>query len=182
MDRTFAASARLRADGLATGRVAVNVTATQLLDPGFPADTRRLLQRHGLASTDLEIEVTESVMLDRGAARIAAVLGGLRTAGMTIALDDFGTGYASLLHLKRLPVDRIKIDRSFIAGLPDREEDLAIARAIISLARALGCETVAEGVETAAQMQTLARLGCDTVQGFYIGRPVPVGTFRKVTI
>jgi len=115
-------------------------------------------------------------MLDRASDNIAATLRTLHDAGVGIALDDFGTGYASLKHLRRVPVDRIKIDRSFVAGIGGGGADdgtLAIVRAIVGLGRGLGKIVVAEGVETEEQAQQLRRLGCDLAQGYLFGRPAP---------
>ncbi len=171
----LAAARALRDRGLDPGPIAVKAGAAQLRDPGFPAQVAALLARHGLAPADLEIEVTEGVVLDRGGDRAEAALGELRALGVALALDDFGTGFASLSHLARLPIDRLKVDRSFVAGIgvrPAGERAEAIARAVIGVARALGLETAAEGVETAGQLAFLEAAGCDVAQGWLIGRPL----------
>jgi EAL domain-containing protein (putative c-di-GMP-specific phosphodiesterase class I) len=121
----------------------------------------------------LEIEVTESVFLGRGAGNIKRALETLKAAGATIALDDFGTGFASLTHLKKYPVDVIKIDRSFVSDMEDDVGDAAIVRAVMGLGRSLRIAVVAEGVETAAQASILVALGCDMGQGYHFGRPMP---------
>jgi EAL domain-containing protein (putative c-di-GMP-specific phosphodiesterase class I) len=97
----------------------------------------------------------------------------LRAMGVAVAIDDFGTGYSSLAYLKRFTADILKLDRSFVGGLPQGTQDLAIAEAVLALARRLGMAVVAEGVETAEQLRALERLGCDMVQGYHVGRPVP---------
>ncbi|WP_349370658.1 PAS domain S-box protein [Salinarimonas sp.] len=166
-------SARALLDrGLDPGQIAVNVAAAQLKHDGFAAEVERLLRRYGLPSARLEIEVTENVLLDRSSDRIAETLRALHAMGVTIALDDFGTGYASLAHLKRFPVDRLKIDQSFVRDIGTDPEDAAIARTIVNLAHSLGMEVVAEGIETRAQLEFLRLHGCDVAQGYFISRPL----------
>ena len=121
----------------------------------------------------LEIEITENVLLDRDPGRILNSLNALKTIGVKVALDDFGTGFASLTHLKRFPVDRLKIDRSFVRNIETDADDAAISRTIISLAHSLGLEVVAEGVETPEQLAFLRRHGCNYAQGYLFGRPEP---------
>ena len=163
---------RLADLGLDPGRVAVNVAARQLLDPTFVADTMAALRRHGLGPGDLELEVTETVLIGRAAAQVEAVLRHLRSLGIALALDDFGTGFASLAHLTRLPIDRLKIDRSFVAEIGLGGRGGVIARTVIGLARSLGMESVAEGVETREQLAFLEAEGCDAAQGYLISRPI----------
>jgi EAL domain-containing protein (putative c-di-GMP-specific phosphodiesterase class I) len=127
----------------------------------------------GVPARCLEVEVTESVFLGSGAEYVERALRTWSAEGVTIALDDFGTGYASLSHLKRFPVDAIKIDRTFVSGLEADAGDAAIVRALLSLGRNLGIEVVAEGVETAFQATLLQRMSCDLVQGYHFGRPIP---------
>ncbi|MBC2861478.1 EAL domain-containing protein [Stappia sp. 28M-7] len=177
MERAFAtfsaaaaADARARSD---PGQLAINLATSQLKDPHFPEYVMEALARYGLDPRQLEFEVTETVLLDRSAERIAETLVALRRLGITLALDDFGTGYASLTHLKRFPVSRLKIDQSFVRNIGQSDDDVAIVRAIIGLAHSLGMTTVAEGVETEAQLAFLDQLGCDIAQGFFIGRPAP---------
>jgi len=168
----LAAMTRLRGRGLDPGRVAVNVAASQLLSPDFAGFVRRELRTHGVEPGGLEIEVTETVLLDRAADRIAQVLAELEGLGVSIALDDFGTGYASLSHLTRLSVHRLKIDRRFVRDIGAGGAPSPIARTVIGLAHGLGMETVAEGVETEAQRAYLAEHGCDIMQGYLIARPL----------
>ncbi|MCB2074952.1 MAG: EAL domain-containing protein [Novosphingobium sp.] len=172
MDKALAMMARFKQAGLAPGVLGINVVAAQLHEPSFVKTLLRLLKTHGIAPSELEIEVTENVILDRSASSIARVLQKLHAEGVSIALDDFGMGYASLTHLKRFPLNRLKIDRSFVAGMLDDQDDHVIVRTVISLAHNLGLQVVAEGVETPEQYRELLGLGCDAVQGFLIGRPM----------
>jgi len=171
-DAAMAAMGRLRDAGFAPGMLAINIAAAQLKEPGFIRQFLALVTRHGLKPSEIEIEVTENVVLDRAADLIGQALREAYDAGIAVALDDFGTGYASLAHLKRFRLSRLKIDRSFIAEVTSNSEDAAITRAIISLAKSLDLEVVAEGIETDEQFQTLAGFGCDYAQGYLIARPL----------
>lgn len=163
---------RWRDAGVAVPRVAVNVSALQLAAPDFAGQVMAALHRHGLQPSDLELELTESVFAgDTG--ELHARLQPLREAGVVVALDDFGTGFSSLSLLHRLPVDVLKIDRSFVVDLGRRESADAVARSVVALARALGKHVVAEGVETQAQLDRLLALGCDELQGYLFARPLP---------
>jgi len=166
------ALSRLIRSGLEPGRVAVNIATAQLLTDDFPRQVRNALDAAGLDASRLEIEMTETTMLDRSAERIVHVLRELKTMGVFIALDDFGTGYASLSHLTQFPVDRLKIDSRFVRDLGMGGTPSPIARTVIGLAHGLGLEAVAEGVETEAQFRYLADLGCDVIQGYLIGKPL----------
>jgi len=159
--------------GLDFGRIAINVAAIELRRGDYAERVLEELSWAGVPTARLEIEVTESVLLDSGSDTVERALRTLSAAGVTIALDDFGTGYASLAHLKRFPVDVIKIDRSFVKRLETDAEDAAIVRAVLSLGQSLGIKVVAEGVETAEQMALLEEQGCDLVQGYHVGRPMP---------
>jgi diguanylate cyclase (GGDEF)-like protein len=152
--------------------VAVNVGVSNVLDPEFPDDVVELLDLHGLDPADLHIEITESDLM-RDPPAVARVLERLSAAGVKLAIDDFGTGYSSLAHLRTLPVDEIKIDRSFVAGMSDDPNDRAIVRATIELARNLGLEVVAEGVESEAARSELAALDCHRLQGYLLSPPLP---------
>ena len=160
--------------GLDPGHVAINVAAAQLRTSAFANEVTALLAELDLESHRLEVEVTENVLLDRDAEAIARSLCELHRLGVTITLDDFGTGAASLAHLKSLPVDRLKIDHSFIRGIGHEADDAVIVRTIINLAHTLGMTVVAEGVETAEEEAFLELHGCDLVQGFRFARPLPV--------
>ncbi|MBI3145787.1 MAG: EAL domain-containing protein [Pseudogulbenkiania sp.] len=151
-------------------RVAVNVSAKQLGQSDFVAEVQAALARHQLPSRLLELEVTESTLME-DAEQAARRLQELKALGIHLAVDDFGTGYSSLAYLKRFTPDLIKIDRAFVTHLPENADDAAIVTAIIELAEALGMSTLAEGVENEAQRAYLAEIGCDGVQGYLTGRP-----------
>jgi len=156
-----------------TVRIAVNVSAEQLVHPSFVGAVVSALAQSGLEARRLELEVTESVFVnaDTGALKILDQLRGL---GVRLSLDDFGTGYSSLGYLSRTRFDTIKIDRSFVVGASNNKaESLAIVRAVVTLADSLGMATTAEGVETEAELAMVRGLGCRKVQGFYFGRPMP---------
>jgi diguanylate cyclase (GGDEF)-like protein/PAS domain S-box-containing protein len=172
MDLALARLKALRGKRCAPGRVAVNVTGADLMDPGFLVQLRASLRHYRLQPADLELEVTETVLLGHAAGQVETVLRSLRDIGVAIALDDFGTGFASLAHISRLAVDRLKIDRSFIADIGRDRRGEMVARTIIHLARELDIESVAEGVETPAQLAFLAAEGCGAVQGYLISHPL----------
>jgi diguanylate cyclase (GGDEF)-like protein len=157
-------------------RVCVNLSPTQLEQPGFALEVANALASSGLQPGRLELEITESSFLVEGAVT-SACLREIRALGVTIALDDFGTGYSALSHLRAFPVDRIKIDKSFVQEAVTRPETASIVRTIIELAHDLNMKTTGEGVETEAQLRLLRRAGCDEIQGYLISRPQPVGTF-----
>jgi EAL domain-containing protein (putative c-di-GMP-specific phosphodiesterase class I) len=147
----------------------VNLSPVQLAEGGFAEQVIALFVEAGADLRRVELEVTEQVMLDEGAA--SRNLQQLRDAGFRIALDDFGTGYSSLSYLRQLAVDKIKIDRSFVADLQHSRDARAIVAAIVTLGRAIGLTVSAEGVETVAQMEILLAAGCDQLQGFLFGTP-----------
>ncbi len=152
--------------------VAVNLSARSFLDTALAVDIPQLLKVHNIDPTFLELEVTEStIMLDP--ARATATLERLSEIGLTLSIDDFGTGYSSLANLKRLPVDMIKIDKSFVLEMATEHSDAAIVRSTIELAHNLGLQVIAEGVEDRQIWEELARLGCDFAQGYYLSRPLP---------
>jgi predicted signal transduction protein with EAL and GGDEF domain len=172
LDTSLAACASWRAAGRDLC-VAVNLSTRSLQDADLVADVARLLVRHDVPADRLTLEVTEgSVMADPD--RAVAVLHDLRELGVRLSVDDFGTGYSSLSYLQRLPVQEVKIDRSFVAALDAGSENVAIVRAIIDLGRNLGLEVVAEGVEDQATWNRLASLGCDLVQGWHLARAMPI--------
>jgi diguanylate cyclase (GGDEF)-like protein/PAS domain S-box-containing protein len=153
-------------------RVGVNLSARQFADPGLVRQIERVLQETGMPPSSLEIEITESLVMEdvEGAIR---TMGELKRMGVKLSIDDFGTGYSSLSYLRRFPVDVLKIDRSFVRDIACSEDDAAMVSAIIELARGLRMRTIAEGVETEAQLDYLRRRGCDEVQGHVYGRAVP---------
>ncbi len=153
--------------------IAVNVSAIQVRSAVFPALVARILGETGLEPWRLELEITESVLLDDHD-RAVETIKALHALGVKVALDDFGTGYSSLTYLRLFSVDKIKIDRSFVKNLADQEGAASIVTAIIGLGRALGMQVTAEGVETRDQLDFLARTGCHEVQGYYFARPMPL--------
>ncbi|MCL2075441.1 MAG: EAL domain-containing protein [Betaproteobacteria bacterium] len=158
--------------GIHVERVAVNVAARQLRDPDFSEKVLKVVRETGMPPSGLEIELTESSMLD-DPERVFGIFSKLRQAGIRIAIDDFGTGYSSLSYLSRYPVDVIKIDKSFIDHVDVDKDALSVVQAIIALAHALKMAVVAEGVETEAQRRVLVGLNCDLLQGFLYSRPCP---------
>ena len=161
-----------RGAGFAAPRVAVNLSARQFVSDTLVDDLIDSLALYGVAPSELEVELTESVLM-ADPERANQVLQQLHTMGIGISIDDFGTGYSSLSYLKRFPAQTVKIDRSFISGLPSDGDDTAITQAVIAMAHSLGLKVVAEGVETAAQLALLRKLGCDEAQGYLLGRPMP---------
>ncbi|QEL57768.1 EAL domain-containing protein [Chromobacterium paludis] len=159
------------------GRVAVNVSGRQLKYGDFTQQLAETLSRHGLESRELELEITESVAMDE-AGGMVDMLRRLQGLGIYLSIDDFGTGYSSLSYLKRLPVRGLKIDRSFIADSTRDNDDAAITRAIVSIARSLGLDVVAEGVEDEEQRVFLLGLGCQCAQGYLFSRPIPASQFE----
>jgi EAL domain-containing protein (putative c-di-GMP-specific phosphodiesterase class I) len=153
-------------------RVAVNVSPVQIKSPGFVLDIVRILAETGLHARRLELEMTESVLIQDDDATLT-VLHNLRDLGVRIAMDDFGTGFSSLSYLHRFPFDKIKIDRCFIMNLPDDRGSVATIQAVIGIAKAREIVTTAEGVETEEQRKVLHELGCDQIQGFLISGARP---------
>jgi EAL domain-containing protein (putative c-di-GMP-specific phosphodiesterase class I) len=180
MEEALRAQERWLRDAGTVPPIAVNVSAVQLLSDGFVESVRDVL-RHAKPGARLELEITESVVIRDLDASID-VLRRLRSLGVTIALDDFGTGYSSLRYLSRMPLDSVKIDRSFVTGLTTSAENAGIATAILSLARALDLKVVAEGVETEEQAQWLRTHGCASAQGYLFSPPVPEASFGEVLI
>jgi diguanylate cyclase (GGDEF)-like protein/PAS domain S-box-containing protein len=158
--------------------VSVNLSLLQLREPGFADGMKAALADAGVPGRLLEVEITERMLMDDVDA-VRATLAELRAIGVRVAIDDFGTGYSSLGTLNQLPIDRIKIDRSFVRGLPQHAGHAAIARAIVMLAASLGLEVIAEGVETEAQRAFLVGLGCQQLQGLLIGAPTEGAPFQR---
>jgi diguanylate cyclase (GGDEF)-like protein len=167
--------------GLKPGVVSVNLSARQFRAEGLVRTVSRILQETGLEPAGLEMELTESMVMHNVESAIAT-LQGLKSLGVGLSVDDFGTGYSSLSYLKNLPIDTLKIDRSFVRdiGTGAEAEDGVLAAAIISLAHALDLQVIAEGVETDAQLHFLKRHGCDQVQGFLYGEPVPAEQYAEL--
>lgn len=151
--------------------MSVNLSPRQFADPSLVATIGEVLRQTGLDPAALELEITETVVMDRSDAGLRA-LADLRALGVRLVLDDFGTGYSSLAYLRQLPLDMIKIDRSFVTELDDTDRNVAIVQAVLSLAHGLGITVVAEGIETPAQARRLRDLGCDLGQGYVWSRPL----------
>ena len=152
--------------------LAVNLSARQFQQPDLIDRVRAVLLDTGLPSTCLELEITESTLMEQGQQAVST-LAALKELGIRLAIDDFGTGYSSLAYLKRFPIDKLKIDQSFVRDIPYDSNDMEIAAAIIALARNLHLEVLAEGVETEEQLAFLCERGCNTCQGYLFSRPVP---------
>ena len=151
--------------------VSVNLSATQFRSPGLPGKIEDALARYGVPPSSLVLEITESTAMHDPDTSLA-ILQRLSALGVRISIDDFGTGYSSLLYLKRLPASELKIDRAFVRDLVPGGEDAAIVSAIIALGRTLNLSVIAEGVETESQQRLLTELGCTSLQGYHLGRPV----------
>jgi len=154
------------------GKIALNIHPDDIKSPEFLMETIDLLEKQGVTAQHLTLEITEGCFIGRGTDRAAMVLDALAERGFDLSLDDFGTGHASLSHLKTIPVNEIKIDRSFVAGIEVRRDDRAIVSAIAEIARGMGIRSVAEGVENAAQLDILQDLGLNIGQGYYWSKPV----------
>lgn len=170
--------ARLQADGVRDFRMAINVSHVQFREPDFVEKLVAAMAIYGVDPSAVEIELTESVAIDNFEL-IEQKLAALRRAGVAVAVDDFGTGYSSLNVLRRLDVERLKIDRAFVSGEYCASEDYGIARMVLQLASQLGLRTIAEGIETEAQRQLFAGLGCDEGQGYLFSRPLAADAFME---
>lgn len=158
-------------------KVSVNISARQFSDGQLGTRIATILKDTGLPPACLELELTESILM-REVNEALHILDSLKNLGLSIAVDDFGTGYSSLNYLKQFPIDVLKIDRTFVDGLPSGEQDAQIARAIIAMAHSLNLAVIAEGVETHEQLDFLREHGCDEVQGYLFGRPMPANRFE----
>ena len=163
-------------DYQAFGPLSINLAGAQLRHGGLAKRIEQLLKTYQLKAGDLQLEITENFIMSQ-AEEALAVLHQLKQLGVQLAIDDFGTGYSSLSYLKRLPLDILKIDKSFIRGLPDDPHDAAIARAIIALGRSMQLTIIAEGVENLAQQRFLAAEGCEQIQGYIVSLPLPPEEF-----
>jgi diguanylate cyclase (GGDEF)-like protein len=169
---------RWHAEGVPLDHVSVNVSPRQFRGRDFVETVARALDATGMSPERLRLEITENVLVD-DSGQADATLARLRVLGTPLELDDFGTGYSSLAYLQRLPVETIKLDRSFIMGIADSDNARAIARAAIDMVHALNKDIVAEGVETAEQLALLRKWGCDAIQGFLLSRPLPAAQFAE---
>jgi diguanylate cyclase (GGDEF)-like protein len=170
---------RWQSEGIALPRIAVNVSVRQFRQKGFIDKVARIIGESGVPASAVEIEITESLLLD-AASTVEAMLADLKAVGVRLALDDFGTGYSSLAYLKRFPVDIVKIDRAFVKDLPADEGSMAITEAIIGMAHALRKQVVAEGVATADQLRVMRRLHCDFIQGYHLSIPLDAPGFAAL--
>lgn len=157
---------------------AINLPASSLQDARVTSSIAKLLPMLGLQGSHLKVEITESTLMS-DSHRALSLLEPLHRLGVDISIDDFGTGYSSLAYLKRLPVQEIKIDRSFINGMDDDRDNEAFVRSTINLGHDLGLQVVAEGVETAQVMKMLSDMNCDVAQGYFISRPLPVEELKE---
>lgn len=174
VQKSLAAMQKWDALGLTTGCVSVNFSAAELRNPDLVGHVRTALENSALDPNRLVIEVLETVVASRREDQIVETLSGLAHLGCGLDLDDFGTGHAAITSIRHFSIGRIKIDRSFVRGLDADPEQLAMVEAILTMARKLNLGTVAEGVETAGELDALRHVGCDHAQGFFIGRPMPV--------
>ena len=175
LERSIAQCATWRTDGNDLS-VAVNLSVRNLLDPGLPGQISALLDIYGLPAAALQLEITESMIMS-DPERALAIVGRLSELGVRLSVDDFGTGYSSLANLKRLPIDELKIDRSFVSPMMEDESDLIIVRSTINLGHDLGLTVIAEGVEDELTLKRLATLGCDLAQGYHLSRPLAPDAF-----
>ena len=162
--------------GIVDIKVAINISPVQFRRKDFLQHMLLILEQHGVSSNFIELEITEGAVMDNVAQAID-MMKALHDAGFQLAMDDFGTGYSSLSYLKRFPIQKVKIDRSFITDLENDDDSKSIATAIIQMSHSLGLDVLAEGVETEAQLQYLQGEKCDYVQGYYTGRPMPASQF-----
>jgi diguanylate cyclase (GGDEF)-like protein/PAS domain S-box-containing protein len=181
LERAAAQYTEWQSQGLRVPRIAVNVSALQLAQREFVASLDATLARYPGAAQGLDLELTESVLMDDLAGNIEK-LREAKARGLHVAIDDFGTGYSSLGYLSRLPLDALKVDRSFIDNMADDPQQMSIVTAIISLAHSLDLEVIAEGVETANQAQLLRLLRCDQIQGYLLARPQPAEALAKMLV
>jgi EAL domain-containing protein (putative c-di-GMP-specific phosphodiesterase class I) len=158
--------------GVAFGHVAINASAAELRRGNFAPRLLTKLRAASIATSCIQVEVTEGVLVGRGVECVEQSFSQLSQAGVKLALDDFGTGFASLSHLKQFPVEVLKIDRTFVRDLQIDADDAAIVHALVSLAQALSIEVVAEGIENPAQLEFLTSVGCQTGQGYLFGKAV----------
>ena len=175
LEHSIAECAAWRKDGRDLS-VAVNLSVRNLLDRDLPKEIERLLATYGLPPEALQLEITESMIMSDPDRAVATVTR-LSDLGVRMSVDDFGTGYSSLANLRRLPIDELKIDRSFVSPMLRDESDLIIVRSTINLGHDLGLKIIAEGVEDGATLQQLALLGCDLAQGYHLSRPMPAAAF-----
>jgi EAL domain-containing protein (putative c-di-GMP-specific phosphodiesterase class I) len=158
--------------------LAINITADEFQSPNFIQTIQNLLKKYNIPPIYLELEVTENVVIT-DIELVMKIIVELQSMGIKVSIDDFGTGYSSLAYLRRLPIDKIKIDRSFIQEVTTNDSDLTIVKTMVELSHGLGKRVLAEGVETKEQLQLLRNIGCDAVQGFFVSKPISEEAFAK---
>jgi EAL domain-containing protein (putative c-di-GMP-specific phosphodiesterase class I) len=171
LDRAVALSGELEAQGIHL-RMSINLSTRDLLDQDLPQKFAEVLQRYKVTASSFCLEITESAIMD-DPVRAQQTLEGLHAMGVDLSIDDFGTGYSSLAYLKRLPVQELKIDKSFVLKMESDADDAKIVRSTIDLGHNMGLKVVAEGLENVAVWELLARMGCDQGQGYFISKPMP---------
>jgi EAL domain-containing protein (putative c-di-GMP-specific phosphodiesterase class I) len=179
LEQACAQAAAWQRAGCAPVRMAINLSARQFTQKDLVSSIAAALQRSGLEPSQLEIEITESLMM-ADVEQVAAVLDELKLLGVHLSVDDFGTGYSSLYYLKRFPIDKLKIDRSFVRDIGSDADSEAIVGAIVSLAHSLGMRVVAEGVEQHQQLAYLAGCGCDAMQGYLFSAPLEAEAMERM--
>jgi EAL domain-containing protein (putative c-di-GMP-specific phosphodiesterase class I) len=165
--------------GLTPTRVAVNLSAFQFRNGTLPGTIREALAEHRLDPAYLEVEITESALMSDPEESVS-ILRKLSEMGVQVSVDDFGTGYSSMSYLQRFPIDKLKIDRTFISDVTSSNDDASIVSAIVSLGHTLKLKVIAEGVETPEQLEFLQMLGCDQYQGFHYSKPMPAEEFAEL--
>ena len=165
--------------GVTPVRLAVNISAAQFQNPGFIGLVKNTLAAFDIPASQIELEITEGALIDN-LDHAREVLCELRALGLDLAIDDFGTGYCSLAYLKSMPIDKLKIDQSFVRDITRSTRDAAIVEVILQLSRQLGLRCIAEGVETAAEYDWLLEKGCDLFQGYFFHRPMPLADFEQI--
>ncbi|MFM9913903.1 MAG: putative bifunctional diguanylate cyclase/phosphodiesterase [Methylophilaceae bacterium] len=178
MDQAVAQNRAWQKQGLPIVKLAVNLAAQQF-HPKLMDEVSALLTQYDLSNQFLELEITESMVMNN-AEQVIEMLKEMEKLGVQMSLDDFGTGYSSLSYLKRFPINKLKVDQSFVRGIPHDTDDMAITRAIIGMGKSLGLKVIAEGVETREQLEFLRAEGCDEIQGFLFSKPIPASEFVKL--
>ncbi len=178
MQKTLTIMQKLHKEGVMTGTMSINLSMKQLENEKCLENLSDLLKHYAVDAEKLELEITENQIMRHPESAIE-ILKGIRNLGVHISIDDFGTGYSSLSHLKQLPIDKLKIDKSFIDDIPDDKDDIAIVKAIIALAKNLSLEIIAEGVETKEQLDFLLLNGCKNIQGYHYSKPLPAEAYKE---
>ena len=181
MEETMMTTLAWQKEGLSIGKLSLNISMRQIEDKNFVAYIKETILKTAFDPECLELEITESQIMKNPTSTIT-MLNDVKALGVSIAIDDFGTGHASLSSLKNLPIDQLKIDKSFIQDILNNEDDIAIVKAIIVLAQSLKLDLIAEGVETMEQKDFLVEAGCSTIQGFYYAKPLPADAYRDYLI